>query len=433
MEQIKDCPFCGRKTPDDLEDTLYPSGGYWRETDGMRHYVSHRERKPGDSQCWTMHCGVGGWRCGAQITADTREEAIAAWNRRAAIQQAAVPEGLVPCPNCDGAGSVMVPSDNGPDAYDMEVACPHCDGKQTLPDAYLGVVKLLKAERASHQKTYSIIWGHYGTVQSEALQRQIKRIAAQIKPENLDWLRDRLNDLAASAEGYLAASPAPPKQQETVTNWTVQIMENYKPRRLRLTIGVQSFDIDVDDEEDGRMEWFRDMLTKAMKNATSPPKQQPDLGRGDGGGVSQWLPIETAPKDGTPVILADIADGQVYDVVNGYFEVLSEDEDDGPWSLDGGEPKCSYVGRAEGTYFCAWLPAKELETRWRVTETFEYTHWMPLPPAPIGQINPDSADLIAAANFIGGVDEHNILSNAEVVRITGTLRRLADQTKEGPV
>jgi len=97
MEQIKDCPFCGRKTPDDLEDTLYPSGGYWRETDGMRHYVSHRERKPGDSQCWTMHCGVGGWRCGAQITADTREEAIAAWNRRAAIQQAAgaVPAGEV--------------------------------------------------------------------------------------------------------------------------------------------------------------------------------------------------------------------------------------------------------------------------------------------------------------------------------------------------
>lgn len=110
MEQIKDCPFCGRKTPDDLEDTLYPSGGYWRETDGMRHYVSHRERKPGDSQCWTMHCGVGGWRCGAQITADTREEAIAAWNRRAAIQQAAgaVPEGEIVVTKTDFGAIVAV-------------------------------------------------------------------------------------------------------------------------------------------------------------------------------------------------------------------------------------------------------------------------------------------------------------------------------------
>ncbi len=134
---------------------------------------------------------------------------VRAWIKQGQDRAASQQEVAAPCPNCDGTGSITVPSDNGPDAYDMEVDCPHCGGKQTLEDAYHGVKRRLEAERASHQKTYSIIWGHYGTVQAEAFQRQIKRIVSQIKPENLDWLRDRLNDLAASAEGYLAASRVP--------------------------------------------------------------------------------------------------------------------------------------------------------------------------------------------------------------------------------
>ncbi|PPA77671.1 hypothetical protein C4E15_06590 [Achromobacter spanius] len=106
---------------------------------------------------------------------------------------------------------------------------------------------------------------------------------------------------------------------------------------------------------------------------------------------TEWKPIESAPKDGTPIIIACIGEGRVYDVCNGHIEVLLEDEEDGPWGINGGEPFCSYVGRAAGEYFCCWLPGKEWEDRWKIGPDFEYTHWMPLPPAPTSHPIPTGA------------------------------------------
>lgn len=79
------CPFCGRKVDDDLIDTLYPSGIYRRPGRG---YVSHKERQPGDIPCWSMHCVLHHGGCGAEISGDSEEETIAAWNRRQAIAAA---------------------------------------------------------------------------------------------------------------------------------------------------------------------------------------------------------------------------------------------------------------------------------------------------------------------------------------------------------
>lgn len=71
METLKSCPFCG-DTDIFIEPDERGSGGQW---------------------CSPIH--VGCTKCQAEQCADEEADAIAAWNRRAAIQQAAgaVPEG----------------------------------------------------------------------------------------------------------------------------------------------------------------------------------------------------------------------------------------------------------------------------------------------------------------------------------------------------
>ena len=77
------CPFCGKAVDLEDDDTLYPVGFYWREKDGVRHYIRHKDRKQGDESVWGMHCSETSGGCGAEIESDSKQEAINAWNRRA--------------------------------------------------------------------------------------------------------------------------------------------------------------------------------------------------------------------------------------------------------------------------------------------------------------------------------------------------------------
>lgn len=79
---IKNCPFCGTEFPDNLEDSLYPSGTVWRDTPHGRTYHSWKNRQEGDSQCWQLICNEIYGGCGVEMHADSQDDVVKKWNRR---------------------------------------------------------------------------------------------------------------------------------------------------------------------------------------------------------------------------------------------------------------------------------------------------------------------------------------------------------------
>ena len=78
---MPNCPFCGH-TPDmEDPDTCYPNTIGWKVSHGFRHYVGFRE-VPQEQWCYSFHCVTTSGGCGAEISADSKEEAITKWQRR---------------------------------------------------------------------------------------------------------------------------------------------------------------------------------------------------------------------------------------------------------------------------------------------------------------------------------------------------------------
>lgn len=83
MSEAKPCPFCGTRVDLTDQDTLYPTGTYWREhPEGYRSYHGFYERQEGDGMCWKLSCCSTGGGCDATIYGDSKEDALAKWNRR---------------------------------------------------------------------------------------------------------------------------------------------------------------------------------------------------------------------------------------------------------------------------------------------------------------------------------------------------------------
>lgn len=80
-KQFKPCPFCSHPVDIDDPDTLYPNGTGWIEKGNFRVYRNLRE-VPKEQWCYTFHCVVSSGGCGAEVSADTQEEAIRKWERR---------------------------------------------------------------------------------------------------------------------------------------------------------------------------------------------------------------------------------------------------------------------------------------------------------------------------------------------------------------
>lgn len=94
VEPVPPCPFCGKAVNLDDDDTLYPTGSYWRDDAeiGMRTYHPARRRLETDGACWGMHCPTTAGGCGAEIHGDSKEEVLAAWSRRTPASAPTMPQ-----------------------------------------------------------------------------------------------------------------------------------------------------------------------------------------------------------------------------------------------------------------------------------------------------------------------------------------------------
>jgi hypothetical protein len=83
----------------------------------------------------------------------------------------------------------------------------------------------------------------------------------------------------------------------------------------------------------------------------------------------EWQPIETAPKDGTDILVAGINFGEVG---KGYHIVVAQ------WCEDERSPQ--QIWRERGVCFSGWYQDDDSD------EPLPFlTHWMPLPPPPGGE------------------------------------------------
>ena len=78
---VKPCPFCGMQPDMEDCDTLYPNGSAWLISDGDTHFVN-RDQAPKENWCYSMHCVQTGGGCGAEVSGNSKQEAIEKWNRR---------------------------------------------------------------------------------------------------------------------------------------------------------------------------------------------------------------------------------------------------------------------------------------------------------------------------------------------------------------
>ena len=86
LTELLCCPFCGHKCDLKEPDTLYPTGIYWKESSDYGRAYFGRTHKLFDpfmvQQCWQINCVTISGGCGANIIGDSRDETIAAWQRR---------------------------------------------------------------------------------------------------------------------------------------------------------------------------------------------------------------------------------------------------------------------------------------------------------------------------------------------------------------
>jgi hypothetical protein len=118
-----------------------------------------------------------------------------------------------------------------------------------------------------------------------------------------------------------------------------------------------------DDQDPYDIIAFRLVSEAADKGSLQPPASVP--GEGHGTGVVGWQPIETAPKDGTPVLAFGFTAGEI----------------NGPGDCEAIEV-ATYEGPGGDWPGFDWSIAGDAYANWIAP-----THWMPLPPPPAASVS----------------------------------------------
>lgn len=151
--------------------------------------------------------------CGSEVHVYDNDNEV--WGEEVTIAATPAAPEPEPCPKCGGSGDTIVMSDGGPDAYEITVDCPHCNGQQTLGDAYEGVCKLLEREEKKYWEAAAIMF-HASSGTAAGRLTDLAKYVSEPKPQ-LDWVRDRLLALADMARTATSSAAQPVAQTRSAS------------------------------------------------------------------------------------------------------------------------------------------------------------------------------------------------------------------------
>lgn len=124
----------------------------------------------------------------------------------------------------------------------------------------------------------------------------------------------------------------------------------------------------------GWTDYMRDLYARMLSAVPSKAGSSVHLGGGEGGGVTQWRSIETAPRDGLLILgrAATASDPAIS--TSGFWAHAYPDGVD-EMGHDGGFIDCSYE---------VFTPGRSFGAESYQTDGFQPTHWKPFPTPPEG-------------------------------------------------
>lgn len=203
---------------------------------------------------------------------------------RAALMAAPQPAQAA-CPNCHGSGEITLMTGHlGPDDYEYQGTCDHCNGNGDLESAYTGVVQQLDKERADKLKLSGKLYGlkHFPDAR-EAFLLEVGEDLARWK-DPIGYWKGKAARQAAQAPAALAAP-----QPEAQPRW-IPVEERLPPINTEVLVAFDAISIAATGQYSGsprdldRGGWCYPSENSGTCDDGSDPK------------VTHWMPLPAAPS-----------------------------------------------------------------------------------------------------------------------------------------